>query len=109
MKKNLKKIEPSSCPVTFCLRLVGGKWKILIIHLILNGINRFGKLQRFIVGISKQMLTNQLRELERDGILERKIYAEIPPHVEYFLTDLGKSLIPIIEKMKEWGENHKNC
>jgi DNA-binding HxlR family transcriptional regulator len=83
--------------------IIGGKWKILILHLINNDINRFGKMGMMLKEISKQMLTTQLRELEVDGIIERKIYAEIPPRVEYFLTAKGKSLLPIIELMRDWG------
>ena len=98
---NLKDLE--NCPVTATLGLIGGKWKMLIMHLISNDINRFGKLSMMLKDISKQMLTTQLRELERDGILERKIYPEIPPRVEYFLTPKGESLLPVLELLKEWG------
>ena len=94
------------CPVTYCMGVIGGKWKPIILFLISKGVNRFGILQRGIEGISKQMLTKQLRELEADGVLERKIYAEIPPRVEYFITDLGESLFPIINSMKVWGEQN---
>lgn len=93
----------AKCPVTATMEIIGGKWKILILHLINNDINRFGKMGMMLKEISKQMLTTQLRELEVDGIIERKIYAEIPPRVEYFLTDKGKSLLPIIELMRDWG------
>ena len=92
------------CPVTYTMRKIGGKWKPIIIYLITKGANRFGVLQRGIEGISKQMLTKQLRELEADGILHRKIYAEIPPRVEYSLTELGETLLPVIASMKTWGE-----
>jgi DNA-binding HxlR family transcriptional regulator len=94
------------CPVTGTLDVIGGKWKLLLLYLIYNDINRFGKMGMMLKDISKQMLTTQLRELETDGIIERKIYAEIPPRVEYFLTDKGKSLLPIIALMKEWGETY---
>ncbi|MBX2815763.1 MAG: helix-turn-helix transcriptional regulator [Saprospiraceae bacterium] len=94
------------CPVTFTMGVIGGKWKPIILFLVDKGANRFGVLQRGIQGISKQMLTKQLRELERDGILSRKIFAEIPPRVEYSLTEKGKSLFPIIHQMKNWGETH---
>lgn len=94
------------CPVTFTMEIIGGKWKLLIMYLISNGINRFGKMSLMLRGISKQMLTTQLRELENDGVIERKIYAEIPPRVEYFLTPKGKSLLPIITLMKDWGLNY---
>jgi DNA-binding HxlR family transcriptional regulator len=94
------------CPVTATMGIIGGKWKILILHLIYNKINRFGKMDMMLKEISKQMLTTQLRELEVDGLIERKIYAEIPPRVEYFLTPKGKSLLPIIALMRDWGVEH---
>ena len=104
-----KQVEVSSiaedqCPVTFCMSRIGGKWKPILLHLISKGANRFGILQKGIDGISKQMLTKQLRELEADGILHREIFAEIPPRVEYSLTPYGQSLMPVIASMKEWGE-----
>ena len=105
MSKN-KTINYASCPVTHCMRMIGGKWKTIIIYLISIDINRFGVMQRNIEDISKQMLTSQLRELEKDEILERKIYAEIPPRVEYFITAKGRTLFPIIESMKTWGEEN---
>lgn len=91
------------CPVTATMEIMGGKWKLLILHLINNDINRFGKMDMMLKDISKQMLTTQLRELERDGIIDRVIYPEIPPRVEYTLTEKGKSLLPIINLMKDWG------
>ena len=100
-----KSVGIDDCPVTFTMSRIGGKWKPIILYLITKGGNRFGILQRGIEGISKQMLTKQLRELEKDGILHRKIYAEIPPRVEYSLTELGESLLPIIGSMKSWGES----
>jgi DNA-binding HxlR family transcriptional regulator len=84
--------------------MIGGKWKPIILYLISKGANRFGILQRGIDGISKQMLTKQLRELENDGILDRIIFAEIPPRVEYTITEKGQSLFPIIDAMRSWGE-----
>ena len=96
----------NQCPVTFCMSRIGGKWKPIILFLISKGVNRFGILQRGIEGISKQMLTKQLRELEADGILSRTIFPEIPPRVEYAITDYGKSLFPIIESMRDWGQQH---
>ncbi|PQJ79468.1 winged helix-turn-helix transcriptional regulator [Polaribacter porphyrae] len=109
MNKNiLEKIESnnSTCPVSYCLSMIGGKWKPIILYLISKGINRFGVLNRTIEGISKQMLTKQLREMENDGILSRKIFAEIPPRVEYYVTKKGKSIYPIIEAMRIWGETN---
>ena len=95
-----------NCPVTATMGIIGGKWKILILYLIHNDINRFGKMSMMLKDISKQMMTTQLRELENDGIIKRVIYPEIPPRVEYFLTDKGNSLLPIVELMKEWGYDH---
>jgi len=94
------------CPVKKCMDVMGGKWKTTIIYLISLQINRFGKLQRSCEGISKQMLTKQLRELEKDGIITRKIYAEIPPRVEYSVTAKGETLFPIIKSMQDWGLKH---
>ena len=101
-----KKISQTECPVTFCMQKLGGKWKPIIIYLIRKGVNRFGILERGIDGITKQMLTKQLREMEADGILNRKIYPEIPPRVEYSFTDFGESLFPIIDAMSNWGLEH---
>ena len=91
------------CPVTATLEIIGGKWKILVLYLIANESNRFGKLSMMLKHISKQMLTTQLRELEVDGLIDRKIFPEIPPRVEYTLTEKGKALMPIMAVLKEWG------
>lgn len=99
----MKKIQNSDCPVTFCMSKIGGKWKPILIFLIRKGANRFGVLEKGIDGITKQMLTKQLRELEADGILVRKVYPVIPPKVEYSFTPYGESLFPIIDAMSEWG------
>lgn len=99
----ISSVKPDRCPVTYCMGVIGGKWKPIILYLISMGVNRFGVLQRNIEGISKQMLSKQLRELEHDGILSREIFAEIPPRVEYDLTEVGKSLLPVIGAMKAWG------
>jgi len=105
MKNNcLTNLE--SCPVTATMEIMGGKWKLLILHLINNDINRFGKMDMMLKDISKQMLTTQLRELERDGIIDRIIYPEIPPRVEYAITQKGRTLLPIIELMKDWGNEN---
>ncbi len=105
MKENKLEIT-KSCPVTRCMEIIGGKWKTVIIYLISMNINRFGKLQRSCEGISKQMLTKQLRELEKDGIISRKIFAEIPPRVEYSVTPKGETLFPILESMAKWGADN---
>ena len=101
-RKN-KDFNPNNCPVTHCLNRIGGKWKIVIIYAISRNVNRFSSLQRAMPAISKQMLVNQLRELEEDGIIDRIIYAEIPPRVEYKITEYGQSLMPVINVMQEWG------
>ena len=103
-KVNLAGIQ--NCPVTATMGVIGGKWKIMILYLIFNDINRFGKMGMMLKDISKQMLTTQLRELENDGIIERKIYPEIPPRVEYSLTEKGTSLLPVIHLMRDWGNEH---
>ena len=102
-EKKSRKFQNSECPVTFCMSRIGGKWKPIIIYLIRKGANRFGILQKGIDGITKQMLTKQLRELEADGILTRTIFPEIPPRVEYAFTPYGQSLFPVIDAMSDWG------
>jgi DNA-binding HxlR family transcriptional regulator len=102
VRKN-KDFNPYNCPVTHTMNLIGGKWKMLIMYAVGLNCNRFSKLQRALPLISKQMLVNQLRELEQDGILERTIYPEVPPRVEYKLSERGQSLTPVIAAMQEWG------
>jgi DNA-binding HxlR family transcriptional regulator len=105
--RKLKNYNPGNCPVVYCLNIIGNRWKLLVIHYIRQGQNRYSTLQKVIPDISRQTLTNQLRELEADGILERIIYAQIPPKVEYKLTELGISLQPIIKEMSQWGLKHQ--
>ncbi|GAB3919439.1 winged helix-turn-helix transcriptional regulator [Larkinella terrae] len=93
----------TKCPVTLTNLIIGGKWKPIIIHNVSLGINRFGELQRAMPGVSKKMLTQELRDLEHNGILNRKIFAEIPPRVEYSLTDWGRATLPILKSMAMWG------
>lgn len=93
-----------ACPVTYCLDRIGGKWKPLLLFLISHKINRFGLLQKEVPAISKQALATQLRELARDGLVTRTIYAEMPPRVEYALTARGGSLLEVVGAMKIWGE-----
>ncbi|WP_227767930.1 winged helix-turn-helix transcriptional regulator [Zhaonella formicivorans] len=95
-----------SCPVEITLNLIGSKWKVLILRDLLRGPKRFGELHRGIKGISQKMLTQHLREMERDGLVNRKVFAEIPPRVEYSLTETGQSLKPILEAMHEWGSRY---
>lgn len=93
------------CPVQETLRLIGGKWKAVILYHLLERTKRFSELKRELTGVTQKMLTQQLRELEKDNLLRRKVYAEVPPRVEYSLTDQGRSLQPILESMQQWGEN----
>ena len=100
--------DESNCPVMATMSVVGGKWKAILINRIyFDSPARFGALKRCLKGISQTMLTSQLRELEEAGIISRKIYAEIPPRVEYTLTEFGLTLGPIIKSMADWGIQHK--
>jgi DNA-binding HxlR family transcriptional regulator len=94
------------CPVEATLDLIGNKWKVLILRELFVGKRRFGELYKAIAGITQKMLTQQLRELERDGVLNRKLYAEVPPRVEYSLTRYGRSLKPILNAMQNWGTRY---
>ncbi len=94
------------CPAEATVAVIGGKWKLLILYHLTQGTKRFGELRKCLPHITQQMLTTQLRELERDGILHRQIYAQVPPKVEYSLTELGHSLEPIIVPMVHWGEQY---
>ena len=102
-RKN-KNFNPFNCGVTHFLNIVGGKWKVLVIYAISKKCNRFSLLQKIIPHISKQMLINQLRELEEDGLIQREIFAEMPPRVEYSLTEYGRSMMSIILNIQKWGE-----
>lgn len=105
----LTKEELPECPVATTVQLIGNKWKLLIIrNLIYNGTQRFGDFIKSIPAISKKVLTDDLRALENDGLVEREVFAEIPPRVEYSLTPLGKSLKPILDAMFDWGTDYKN-
>ncbi|BAT54690.1 hypothetical protein NOS3756_36620 [Nostoc sp. NIES-3756] len=106
MKAEAEKDERLTCEVETTLKVIGGRWKVLIIRELLSGIKRFGELQRALPGITQKMLTQQLREMEEDGIIHRQVYAQIPPKVEYSLTPLGVSLQPILHAMHEWAVKH---
>ncbi|MBY0087740.1 helix-turn-helix transcriptional regulator [Brevibacillus sp. M2.1A] len=99
--------DMQACPVETTLDVIGGKWKGIILYQLLNGTKRFNEFRRLNPGITQFMLTLQLRELERDGIIHREIYKEVPPRVEYSLTDFGRTLEPVIMSMKVWGESYK--
>lgn len=100
--------DEKSCPVTATMQVLGGKWKAILINAIYHtSPARFGELKRSVKGITQSMLTQQLRELEDDGLISRKIYAEIPPRVEYTLTEFGLTLSPIMLSMAKWGEEYR--
>jgi DNA-binding HxlR family transcriptional regulator len=95
-----------ACPAEATVAVIGGKWKLLILYQLMQGTCRFNELRRQLPHVTQQTLTLQLRELEQDGIIQRKVYAEVPPRVEYSITDVGRSLEPIIVQMVQWGENY---
>lgn len=95
-----------TCPVEAALDKIGGKWKVLILWHLRSSIHRFGELKRLIPGITQKMLTQQLRELERDELITRKIYAEVPPRVEYALSARGGTLEPVLNMLCRWGTEH---
>ena len=95
------------CPVEAALSLIDGKWKgVVLFHLLRGGTLRFNEIRRHVPGITPRMLTNQLRELEADGLVARRVYAEVPPKVEYSLSPLGRSMEPVLAALKEWGDAH---
>jgi DNA-binding HxlR family transcriptional regulator len=96
------------CAVEATLDLIDGKWKGVILFHLQNGMQRFGELRRLMPGITQRMLTKQLRALEDDGLIIRKVYAEVPPRVEYRLSEIGESLRPVIDTLKAWGESHRD-
>jgi DNA-binding HxlR family transcriptional regulator len=94
----------TDCGVEVALEIIGGKWKGVVLYHLANGLKRFNEIGRLLPQVSQRMLTRQLRELENDGLIQRRIYAEVPPKVEYSLTAKGESLIPIVMALKTWGE-----
>ena len=96
-----------ACPVETTLTLISDKWKVLILRDLLSGTKRFGELKKSISHVTQKVLTAQLRQMEESGLLTRTVYAEVPPRVEYTLTELGYSLKPILDAMLVWGENYK--
>ncbi|MGH9947163.1 MAG: winged helix-turn-helix transcriptional regulator [Pyrinomonadaceae bacterium] len=99
-------IDETNCPVKATMDIIGGKWKPIILYYLKGETRRFGELQRLIPHITKKMLTQQLRELEQDKIVTRKVYPQVPPKVEYSLAEYGKSLKSVLESMAKWGTNH---
>lgn len=104
--KKLEKALPA-CPVETTLMLIGDKWKVLILRDLLPGTKRFGELKKSIGSVSQKVLTAQLRDMEQSGLVNRRVYAEVPPRVEYSLTELGQSLKPILDSMWNWGEGYQ--
>lgn len=102
----MKKVLPP-CPVEVTLLLIGDKWKVLILRELMDGTKRFGEIKKSLEKISQKMLTSNLRIMEEDGLLTRKVYAEVPPRVEYTLTDTGRSLKKVLDVMLEWGDEYK--
>lgn len=102
MKKDLP-----ACPVEITMGLIGEKWKVLIIRDLLTGTKRFGELRKSVTGITQKVLTNNLRQMESSGLIKRKVYAEVPPRVEYSLTETGWSLKSILDSMVVWGNNYR--
>lgn len=100
-------INLPACPVETTLMLIGDKWKVLILRDLMPGTKRFGELKKSIGSVSQKVLTAQLRDMEKKGLVSRKFYAEVPPRVEYSLTETGKSLKPILDAMGNWGEEYK--
>lgn len=103
----MEKQQLPSCPVETTLTLISDKWKVLILRDLLPGTKRFGELKKSIGHVSQKVLTAQLRQMEQSGLLTRTVYPEVPPRVEYSLTELGYSLKPILDAMFTWGENYK--
>jgi DNA-binding HxlR family transcriptional regulator len=100
-------MDAFNCPVTCTTHIIGGKWKPSILYYLQSRVCRFSELQKLLSGPTKKMLTQQLRELERDEIIRRKVYAQVPPRVEYSLTKHGESLRPILRLMSAWGNRHR--
>ena len=103
----LTREELPECPVQTTVQLLGNKWKILIIRTLLRGNRRFNEIKKAISGISQKVLTDNLRSLENDGLIEREVFAEVPPKVVYSLSELGNSLRPVIDAMADWGTDYK--
>lgn len=108
MEEKTRGKELPVCPVETTLMLIGDKWKVLILRDLMPGTKRFGELKKSIGKVSQKVLTAQLRAMEESGLVHRKVYAEVPPRVEYTLTALGRSLSPILEAMQSWGEEYQS-
>lgn len=95
-----------ACPAEVTADLIGGRWKIVLLWHLLQGVHRFSDLQRAVPGITQKVLTHQLRDMEKSGLLNRTVYAEVPPKVEYQLTPFGLTLKPVVDAMHQWGTEH---
>ncbi|AKL98373.1 winged helix-turn-helix transcriptional regulator [Endomicrobium proavitum] len=103
----IKKTDLPPCPTATTIHLIGNKWKLLLLRDLLDGTKRFGELRKSVAGISQKVLTENLRELEKSGIITRKVHAQVPPKVEYTLSKLGATLKPILDLMTAWGMKYK--
>jgi len=107
IEKEKEMYSQFGCPVEATLRVLGGKWKILILYHLNGDAKRFSEIRRSIPGITEKMLTQQLKELEADGVISRKVFPQVPPRVEYCITAYGKTLGPVIGEMQRWGMGHR--
>lgn len=103
---NIEKIKAYHCPVEAAMDVIGGKYKAQIIYELIGGIKRYNEIQKAVPQATPRMLSKQLKELEEDGVINRKIYPVVPPKTEYSLTELGKTVVPIVNQLCKWGENY---
>lgn len=103
----MERMDLPACPVETTLLLIGDKWKVLILRDLMGGTKRFGELKKSIGAVSQKVLTAQLRDMEQKQLVHREVYAEVPPRVEYSLTETGKSLQPVLDALRVWGEGYK--
>ncbi len=106
MTRKQRHAQYIECPVEATLDVIGGKWKGVILFRLMDGTKRFSELQKLLSKVTQRTLTNQLRALEADGLINRKVYAQVPPKVEYSLTDKGRSLNSVLTQMRDWGQAH---
>lgn len=104
----MEKYDQSWCPTETAIAMIGNRWRVLIIRELLGGTRRFSELKKALDGVTQKVLTSNLRAMEESGLLTRTVYPEVPPRVEYTLTDLGRSLAPVMEALHEWGKTYKS-